>query len=72
MGGIVDRHSDRASSDEVSEKPWWSYTRQRNDRKCAATVGVQYCTPCTLVMVAIHDAMTSLTGKHHTTSHQHC
>ena len=21
---------------------------------------------------AIHDAMTSLTGKHHTTSHQHC
>ena len=21
---------------------------------------------------AIHDAMTSLTGKHHTTSHRHC
>ena len=64
MGGIVDRHSDRASSDEVSEKPWWSYKRQRNDRKCAATVDVQH--------AAIHDAMTSLTGKHHTTSHQHC
>ena len=40
MGGIVDRHSDRARSDEVSEKSWWSYKRQMNDRKCAATVGV--------------------------------
>ena len=46
MGGIVDRHSDRASSDEVSEKPWWSYKRQRNDRKCAATVGVQHARLC--------------------------
>ena len=46
MGGIVDRHSDRASSDEVSEKPWWSYKRQRNDRNCAATVGVQHARLC--------------------------
>ena len=35
MGGIVDRHSDRTSYDEVSERPWWSDKRQRNDRKCA-------------------------------------
>ena len=42
MGGIVDRHSDRASSDEVSGKPWWSYKRQRHDRKRAAIVGVQH------------------------------
>ena len=46
MGGIVDRHSDRASSDEVSEKPWWSYKKQMNDRKCAATVGVQHVRLC--------------------------
>ena len=46
MGGIVDRHCDRASSDEVSEKPWWSYKRQRNDRKCAASVGVQHARLC--------------------------
>ena len=45
-GGIVDRHSDRASTDEVSEKPWWSYKRQKNDRKCAATVGVQHARLC--------------------------
>ena len=41
MGGIVDRNSDRARTEEVSEKPWWYYKRQRNDRKCAAIVGVQ-------------------------------
>ena len=46
MAGIVDRHSDRASYDEVSEKRWWSYKRQRNDRKCAATVGVQHARLC--------------------------
>ena len=46
MGGIVDRHSDRSSFDEVSEKPWWSYKRQRNDRKYAATVGVQHACVC--------------------------
>ena len=46
MGGIVDRQSDRASSDEVYEKPWWSYKRQRNDRKCAAILGVQHARFC--------------------------
>ena len=30
MGGIVDRHSDWVSSDNVSEKWWWSYKRQRH------------------------------------------
>ena len=42
----MDRHSDRASSDEVSEKPWLSYKRQMNDRKCAATVVVQHVRLC--------------------------
>ena len=46
MGEIVDRHSDWASSDKVSEKPWWSYKRQRHDWKCAATVVVQHASLC--------------------------
>ena len=46
MSGIVDRHSNRASSEEVSEKPWWSYKRQWNDRKCAATVGILHSRLC--------------------------
>ena len=46
MGGIVDRHSDWASSDKVSEKWWWSYKRQRHDWKCAATVVVQHTSLC--------------------------
>ena len=52
MGGIVDRHSDWASSDKVSEKWWWSYKRQRHDWKCAATVVVQHTSLC-----AMHDAI---------------
>ena len=43
LGGNVDRHSDRASSDEVSEKPWWSYKRQK-------VCGNSGCTACTLVL----------------------
>ena len=46
MGGIVDRHSDWASSDKVSEKWRWSYKRHRYDWKCAATVVVQHTSLC--------------------------
>ena len=67
MGEIVDRHSDWASSDKVSEKPWWSYKRQRHDWKCAATVIVQHTS-----LAAIHDAMTSLAGKHHIPTYSAC
>ena len=46
MRKFVDRHSDWASSDKVSEKWWWSYKRQRHDWKCAATVVVQHTSLC--------------------------
>ena len=68
-GGIVDRHSDRASSGEVSEKPWWSY--KKRGRGMTESVRQQWVYSMH-ACAAIHDAMTSLTGKHHTTSHQHC
>ena len=48
MGGNVDIHNDLASSDEVSEKPWLSYTRSRGmtEKVC----GNSGCTACTRVL----------------------
>ena len=53
MGEIVDIHSDWASSDKVSEKPWWSFKSKR-----------QQWLYSTQACAAIHDDMTSLAGKH--------
>ena len=66
MGEIVDRHSDWASSDKVSEKPWWSYKRQRHDWKFAATVVVQHASLCCNSWC--HD-ITSWKASHYHSSH---